>query len=73
MKKTVWLVLAGLSLVGCSTVEQSSNQMPWYDDLNPATDQTISDWYILDMDVASYQQQTSAAEEVWSDTVLTFW
>lgn len=73
MKQSLLLILLGLAISGCSTTEKSINHVPWYEDLNPATGKTLSDWSILDLDTASYQRETSMSDDIWNDTVETFW
>ncbi len=73
MKKISLIVLAGILCSGCSSTMKPRSHVPWYEDLNPATEDTISDWAIVDLDVSSYQRDPSFGETIWSDTVETFW
>jgi len=73
MKTLILFLLIGLSVAGCSTTEKSMNHVPWYEHLNPATDQTTSDWSLFDLDTASYQRETSMVDDAWTDAVEMFW
>jgi hypothetical protein len=66
-------LLFGAVFSGCSSIEKTSTHVSWYENLNPATEVTLSDWSILDLDTASYKGEETFADQLAWESVELFW
>jgi len=70
--RSVTLLTCIIFFSGCASNSRIQS-MSWYQDLNPATTETTSDWELFDLDVNSMKKMKATGSDIWAETVNTIW